>query len=158
MDLPWDGHRDYWSGYHLHRNKVCAALLQHNFSPATNALPSAMTSFPSTFTPPKPPPSLFPLFFSPPLPHPPPHGSPSLLFPSLHPVFPSSSPMVSELWLIRRLSVGVITAVPAQTSGVASALLQVSFQAGSTIALAIQSGLLTVYPGSIGNWANVQVS
>lgn len=55
-------------------------------------------------------------------------------------------------------SVGVITAVPPEMAGVASALLQIAFQAGSTIALAIQAGLLTVYPGSIGNWDNVKVS
>lgn len=52
----------------------------------------------------------------------------------------------------------MIRSVPPEISGVAGGLLQVSFQAGSTIALAIQAGLLTVYPGEIENWRNVQVS
>ena len=40
----------------------------------------------------------------------------------------------------------------------ASAVLQVAFQAGSVIALAIQAGLLTIHPGSVGNWSNVRAS
>ncbi|WWD01633.1 hypothetical protein V866_008578 [Kwoniella sp. B9012] len=55
-------------------------------------------------------------------------------------------------------NVGVITAVPPSIAGIAGGLLQVSFQAGSALALGIQAGLLTVHPGSLGNFKNVQAS
>ena len=55
-------------------------------------------------------------------------------------------------------SVGVILSAPKDKTGVASALLQVAFQAGSNIALAIQAALLTTYEGGVGNWANVRAS
>ena len=40
----------------------------------------------------------------------------------------------------------------------AGATLQTAFQVGSAVALSIQSGLLTVNPGSISNFENVQTS
>ncbi|WVQ80042.1 hypothetical protein IAT38_002143 [Cryptococcus sp. DSM 104549] len=55
-------------------------------------------------------------------------------------------------------NVGVMTSVPPEMAGVAGALLQVSVQVGNALALAIQSGLLTVYPGGIYNFDNVKVS
>ncbi|WVQ82496.1 hypothetical protein IAT38_004625 [Cryptococcus sp. DSM 104549] len=55
-------------------------------------------------------------------------------------------------------NVGVMTSVPPAMAGVAGALLQVSSQVGNAIALAIQAGLLTVYPDGIYNFKNVQVS
>ncbi|OCF72080.1 hypothetical protein I204_07344 [Kwoniella mangroviensis CBS 8886] len=54
-------------------------------------------------------------------------------------------------------NVGVITAVPPSIAGIAGGLIQVSFQAGSALALGIQAGLLTVHPGSLGNFKNVLV-
>ncbi len=55
-------------------------------------------------------------------------------------------------------NVGIMTSVPAEMSGVAGALLQVSLQVGSAVALSIQAGLFTVNPGSIENFENVQTS
>ena len=62
-----------------------------------------------------------------------------------------------SLWLADRRSVGVITAAPPEAAGVTSGLLQVAFQAGSSIALAIQAGLMTTREGGTSNWTNVQV-
>jgi hypothetical protein len=56
------------------------------------------------------------------------------------------------------LSVAVMTAVPPSMAGVAGATLQTAYQIGSSIALAIQAGLLTVNQGGIHNSANVQAS
>ena len=55
-------------------------------------------------------------------------------------------------------NVGVMLSVPPEMSGVAGAMLQVAFQVGSAVALSIQAGLLTVNPGSIANFENVQTS
>lgn len=51
-----------------------------------------------------------------------------------------------------------MTSVPPAMSGVAGALLQVSLQVGAVISLSVQAGLLTIKPGSITNYANVQAS
>jgi len=56
------------------------------------------------------------------------------------------------------INVTIMTAVPPEMSGVAGALVQVSYQIGVVIALSIQAGLLTIKPGSISNWGNVQAS
>jgi hypothetical protein len=48
--------------------------------------------------------------------------------------------------------------VPPEMAGVAGAVLQVAFRIGSVVALAVQSGLETVNPGSISNFENVQAS
>lgn len=55
-------------------------------------------------------------------------------------------------------NVGVMTSVPAESSGVAGAVLQVSYQVGSAVGFSIQAGLFTVNPGSISNPANVHAS
>jgi hypothetical protein len=55
-------------------------------------------------------------------------------------------------------NVGIMTSVPAEMAGVAGAVLQVSLQVGSAVALSIQAGLLTVAPGSISNFTNVTTS
>jgi len=55
-------------------------------------------------------------------------------------------------------NVGIMTSVPPEMGGVAGAMLQTAFQVGSAVALSIQSGLLTVNPGSISNFENVQTS
>lgn len=55
-------------------------------------------------------------------------------------------------------NVGVMTSVPAEMSGVAGAVLQVSFQLGSAVGLGIQAGLLTVNEGGISNPSNVKAS
>jgi MFS family permease len=55
-------------------------------------------------------------------------------------------------------SVGVMISVPPEMAGVAGAVLQVAFQIGSAVGLAVQSGLETINPGSISNFENVQAS
>jgi hypothetical protein len=51
-----------------------------------------------------------------------------------------------------------MTSVPPESSGVAGALLQVSLQVGTVIALSIQAGLLTLNPGSFEEFSNIQAS
>lgn len=51
-----------------------------------------------------------------------------------------------------------MTSVPAEMSGVAGALLQVSLQVGAVVALSVQAGLLTLKPGNFETWSNVQAS
>ena len=55
-------------------------------------------------------------------------------------------------------NVGIMTSVPAEMGGVAGATLQTALRVGSAVALSIQSGLLTVDPGSIGDYDNVRAS
>jgi MFS family permease len=55
-------------------------------------------------------------------------------------------------------NVAIMTSVPPEMAGVAGAVLQVALQVGSAVALSIQAGLLTVNPGSIANFQNVQAS
>ncbi|OCF37121.1 efflux protein EncT [Kwoniella heveanensis BCC8398] len=55
-------------------------------------------------------------------------------------------------------NITVMTSVPPAMSGVAGAMLQVSLQVGTVLALSIQAGLLTIKPGSLANFANVQAS
>ncbi|WVQ79735.1 hypothetical protein IAT38_001835 [Cryptococcus sp. DSM 104549] len=55
-------------------------------------------------------------------------------------------------------NITVMTSVPPQMSGVAGAMLQVSLQVGAVVGLSVQAGLLTLHPGSISNWSNVQAS
>ncbi|WOO82306.1 Efflux pump terJ [Vanrija pseudolonga] len=55
-------------------------------------------------------------------------------------------------------SVGVMTSVPKEMSGVAGAVLQVSYQVGSVVSFSIQAGMFTVNPGGFYNWSNVQAS
>lgn len=51
-----------------------------------------------------------------------------------------------------------MTSVPPEISGVAGAMLQVSLQVGAAIGLTVQAGLLTLNPGGMTNYANVQAS
>ncbi|OCF55192.1 hypothetical protein L486_07305 [Kwoniella mangroviensis CBS 10435] len=69
------------------------------------------------------------------------------------PIFGSGGAMM----VYSATNVGVITAVPPSIAGIAGGLIQVAFQAGSALALGIQAGLLTVHPGSLGNFKNVLV-
>ncbi|KAK4686437.1 hypothetical protein P7C73_g3684, partial [Tremellales sp. Uapishka_1] len=55
-------------------------------------------------------------------------------------------------------NITVMTSVPPEASGVAGALLQVSLQVGAVIGLSVQAGLLTLKPGNIENFYNVQAS
>lgn len=55
-------------------------------------------------------------------------------------------------------NVGVMTSVPPEMAGVAGAVLQVSLQVGSAIALSVQAGLLTIEPDNLYNWRNIQYS
>lgn len=51
-----------------------------------------------------------------------------------------------------------MTSVPPEISGVAGAMLQVALQVGAAISLTVQAGLLTLNPGGMTNYANVQAS
>ncbi|WWC93545.1 hypothetical protein V866_000380 [Kwoniella sp. B9012] len=55
-------------------------------------------------------------------------------------------------------NVCAMMSVDPHESGVAGAILQTSFQIGSTVALSIQSGLLTVYPQSYFDIRNIRAS
>ena len=55
-------------------------------------------------------------------------------------------------------NITIMTSVPVTMSGVAGALLQVSLQLGAVISLSVQAGLLTIHPGNVENWSNVQAS
>ncbi|TXT12917.1 hypothetical protein VHUM_01318 [Vanrija humicola] len=55
-------------------------------------------------------------------------------------------------------SVGIMTSVPKEMSGVAGAVLQVSLQVGSVVSFSIQAGMFTINPGGFYNWSNVQAS
>ncbi|OCF32711.1 efflux protein EncT [Kwoniella heveanensis CBS 569] len=55
-------------------------------------------------------------------------------------------------------NITVMTSVPPAMSGVAGAMLQVSLQVGAVLGLSVQAGLLTIKPGSLSNYANVQAS
>ncbi|WVQ81614.1 hypothetical protein IAT38_003738 [Cryptococcus sp. DSM 104549] len=65
---------------------------------------------------------------------------------------------VIVLVLYNMNNVGVMTSVPPEMAGVAGAVLQISVQLGNSLALAIQAGLLTVYPNGIHDFRNVQAS
>jgi len=56
------------------------------------------------------------------------------------------------------VNVGIMTSVPPGMAGIAGAVLQVSLQIGTILAFSIQAGLLTVHPGGINAWTNVQIS
>ena len=51
-----------------------------------------------------------------------------------------------------------MTSAPPAMAGMAGAIVQIAYQVGAVIGLSVQAGLLTVKPGSISNWGNVQVS
>ena len=51
-----------------------------------------------------------------------------------------------------------MTTVPPDQAGVAGALLQVMLQIGAATGISVQAGLWTVHPGSVTNFANVQLS
>ncbi|WVN87505.1 uncharacterized protein L203_102687 [Cryptococcus depauperatus CBS 7841] len=55
-------------------------------------------------------------------------------------------------------NITVMTSVPPEISGVAGAMLQVALQVGAAISLTIQAGLLTLNPGGINNYSNIQAS
>ena len=51
-----------------------------------------------------------------------------------------------------------MSAVPAEMGGVAGATLQTFVQAGNAIALAIQAGFLTIKPGGVTDFLNIQLA
>lgn len=55
-------------------------------------------------------------------------------------------------------SVGAMTTAPPSQAGVVGAILQTAIQAGNAIALTVQAGLLTIHPGGIADFRNVQAS
>lgn len=55
-------------------------------------------------------------------------------------------------------SIIVLQSVPPSMAGIAGALIQISYQVGISVALAIQAGLLTIRPNGVLNWANVQAA
>lgn len=74
------------------------------------------------------------------------------LFPAF--IIGSGAAMISFL----STNITVMTSVPPEISGVAGAMLQVSLQVGAAISLTVQAGLLTLNPGGMTNYANVQAS
>jgi hypothetical protein len=54
--------------------------------------------------------------------------------------------------------VGVMLAAPPEQAGVVGAILQTSMQTSAVVAISIQAGLLTVEPGGVHNYVNVQAS
>ncbi|GFZ51824.1 hypothetical protein JCM24511_09592 [Saitozyma sp. JCM 24511] len=52
----------------------------------------------------------------------------------------------------------IIMSVPPQMAGVISGLAQMVYQVGAVTGLSIQAGLLTVHPGDVSNWSNIQTS
>ncbi|KAJ9092463.1 hypothetical protein QFC20_007350 [Naganishia adeliensis] len=54
------------------------------------------------------------------------------------------------------LNIGIIQAVPPESSGVAGALLQVSLQIGSVIGLSVQAGLYSRVDNDLSNWKGTQ--
>ncbi|RXK36502.1 hypothetical protein M231_06223 [Tremella mesenterica] len=56
------------------------------------------------------------------------------------------------------INVLYMMAIPPEMAGVASALLQVAIQMGGTLTFTLQGALLTVYPGEVNNFKNVQLS
>ncbi|GMK56273.1 hypothetical protein CspeluHIS016_0301130 [Cutaneotrichosporon spelunceum] len=55
-------------------------------------------------------------------------------------------------------NVALMTSVSPSVAGVAGALLQVSFQIGSSVSFGAQAGLLTVYEGGLANYRNIHAS
>ncbi|KAE8543003.1 hypothetical protein D1P53_000490 [Cryptococcus gattii VGV] len=74
------------------------------------------------------------------------------LFPAF--LIGSGAAMISFL----ATNITVMTSVPPEISGVAGAMLQVALQVGAAISLTVQAGLLTLNPGGMTNYANVQAS
>ena len=64
----------------------------------------------------------------------------------------------SAMVMFLSINITTLTSVPAAMSGVAGALLQVSLQLGAVIALSVQAGFLTIHPGNVENFSNVQAS
>ncbi|TYJ57194.1 hypothetical protein B9479_002109 [Cryptococcus floricola] len=52
----------------------------------------------------------------------------------------------------------VIMSVPHQMAGTASAIVQVALQIGCAIAIAIQASFLTIHPGGLADFRNLQIS
>lgn len=51
-----------------------------------------------------------------------------------------------------------MTAAPAEQAGVVGAILQTAIQAGNAVAVSIQAGLMTIYPGGITDFRNIAAS
>lgn len=56
------------------------------------------------------------------------------------------------------INVAIMVSSPPEMAGVTGAVLQVSLQVGTAIALSVQAGLLTTHPGSLTNVANIRTS
>ncbi|WOO76899.1 putative MFS-type transporterc [Vanrija pseudolonga] len=56
------------------------------------------------------------------------------------------------------INVAIMVTSPPEMAGVTGAVLQVSLQVGTAVALSVQAGLLTTHPGSITNPANLRTS
>ncbi|WVW86525.1 hypothetical protein I302_108574 [Kwoniella bestiolae CBS 10118] len=55
-------------------------------------------------------------------------------------------------------NVGIMLAAPSERTGILGAILQMSMQTSSVVALSIQAGLLSIHPGGIYDIRNVQAS
>ncbi|TYJ52050.1 hypothetical protein B9479_007351 [Cryptococcus floricola] len=63
-----------------------------------------------------------------------------------------------DMVLFLSCNIVIMTSAPPDMSGVAGALFQVSLQLGTVIGLSVQAGLLTLHPGGMTNFTNVQAS
>ena len=55
-------------------------------------------------------------------------------------------------------SVGIVLSAPPEKAGLIGAVYQTSMQVSTVIALSIQAGLMTMYPGGVAEWKNVRAS
>ncbi|ODO09487.1 hypothetical protein I350_03087 [Cryptococcus amylolentus CBS 6273] len=63
-----------------------------------------------------------------------------------------------DMVLFLSCNIVIMISAPPDMSGVAGALFQVSLQLGTVIGLSVQAGLLTLHPGGMTNFTNVQAS
>ncbi|WVQ73654.1 hypothetical protein IAR50_003234 [Cryptococcus sp. DSM 104548] len=63
-----------------------------------------------------------------------------------------------DMVLFLSCNIVIMTSTPPDMSGVAGALVQVALQLGTVIGLSVQAGLLTLHPGGMENFSNVQAS
>jgi len=73
-----------------------------------------------------------------------------------HWVLPTMGPHQRMALTFRR--VGAMASAPPEQAGVVGAILQTAVQAGISIGLSVQAGLLTIYPGGNRDFRNVAAS
>jgi hypothetical protein len=54
--------------------------------------------------------------------------------------------------------VGIVTAAPPDQTGTVGALLNMAMQLSTAVAMSIQAGIFSLYPGGVRNMSNVRAS